>query len=254
MPVVLGLPSWSGGVDPATQRCLDKLFYYNLSLGIAVPIIKATSSLIADNRNGIIRAALRLGAKHVLLVDTDMVFPDSAIQQMIAHKKPIVSAVAHSKVYPYIPNMYSFSEPCRWEPIIEWNDGELLRVDCVGGAFMLIELDAIKHLSLPLFSQPVVHDHFIYRAVIDAARDGGDVSQAYRDAVVKYPITEGLPLVLGEDYYFCDMMRRAGIPIYVDTNLKIGHVGNWTFSYHEFDNARKSGCFDHLKKVSAHDA
>jgi hypothetical protein len=250
--VLIGIPSWNGGIEPDTQICLDKLFYHNVSSGTFIPIMKSTGSLIADNRNRIIEEAFRLKAKYVLLLDTDMLFPPSAIERMKAHGKPIVSGLAHSKAHPYAPNMYKFAEPSVWTPIVEWDDGELLKVGCVGGAFMLIELAAIAHLQKPYFAQPPVHDHYVWLAVKDAMQRAGDPTQAFKDAVALYADSRGLPLVLGEDYYFCDMLRRADIPIYVDTSIKLGHVGKWVFSYYEFDQARKAGYVDHLKvkKVS----
>lgn len=250
---LVGIPSWQGVLDPDMLACFTNLKYYNWSQGILVGESHGMGSMIADNRNKVIIETLKTGAKYLLLCDTDMIFPPDSIQRMAAHKKPIVSALAFSKVHNSIPNMYHKECDGSWKPIIEWDDGVLLKVDCVGGAFMLIDMEYIKNIPAPWFAAPPVGMHYIYNAVRDAAGKGEDIAEAYKMATKNMG---GDTATLGEDFYFSELMSKYDIPIYVDTSLKIGHVGRYPYGYPNFLAAKNAGALDHFKtkKVSAHDA
>ena len=163
---LIGIPSWTGGVEPDTQQCLDHLIHHNLQLGRKITVRKPTSSLIAENRNTCIAEAIKIGAEYLLFIDTDMIFPPDAIQRFQMHNKPIVSAVAVTKGYPYKPNLYKKVSDVGWAPIIKGlTGGHLVKVDCVGGAFMLIRIKDIKHIPPPWFSQPPVLHHVIWEEI-----------------------------------------------------------------------------------------
>jgi hypothetical protein len=34
---------------------------------------------------------------------------------------------------------------------------------------------------------------------------------------------------VGEDYYFCDKVIKAGLDIWVDPTISIGHIGNYIY-------------------------
>jgi hypothetical protein len=38
---------------------------------------------------------------------------------------------------------------------------------------------------------------------------------------------------VGEDWYFCSLLEKAGIPIYVDhdASKRVGHIGPFTFDH-----------------------
>lgn len=250
---IVGIPSWLGMLDPEMLACFTNLKYFNWAQGILIGESHGTGSMIADNRNKVIIETQKTGAKYLLLCDTDMIFPHDSIQRMAAHNKPIVSALAFSKVHNSIPNMYRRICNGTWQPIIDWDDGTLLKVDCVGGAFMLIDMEAIQHIPAPWFAAPPINMHTVYNAVRDAAGKGADIAEAYKKATLEMG---GNTATLGEDFYFSELMAKYDVPIYVDTSLKIGHVGRYPYGYHNFKAAKDSGALDHFKsmKVSAHDA
>lgn len=241
---VVGLPSWQGGLEPDTQSCLDKMFRRNVMIGNKIAHIKATSSLIAHNRNEVIRTALKLKSRYVLFIDTDMVFPEDLIQRMQIHRVPVVSALAFTKSFPYGPNMYKRVMENGWSPIMEWDDGELLKVDCVGGACLLVETDVFRKIPGPWFAQPEMRAHIAWgelKRLFDTKDDPLEVVEAARKLYREYQHDEG---VLGEDYYFSELLRRAGVPVYVDTALKIGHIGKYMYAYEDFAAQMKAGKLD----------
>lgn len=240
---LIGLPSWQGGLEPDTQQCLDHMCQYNIIAGNKVSLSKSTGSLIAENRNRIIEIAIEIDARYVLFIDTDMVFPKDAIQRMQMHGKPVVSAVAFVKSPPYMPNMYKKVALDGWTPIREWKDGELMAVDCVGGAFMLCEVSALKRIHPPWFAQPPMRIHIVWEELEKLFAKNPDDEQILKNARELYDKLSYARGTIGEDYYFSEMLRRANIPLYVDTSLKIGHIGKYTFSNNDFVEQKESGAF-----------
>lgn len=250
LDTIIGLPSWQGGVDPETQICLDKMLYYNLKAGNAVAVKKALGSIISDNRNNIIEGAIESGAKWVLIIDTDMVFPPHALQRMQSHNKPIVSALAFVKTFPYVPNMYKRVSPIAWSPVTEWRDGGLMQMDCVGGAFMLMRTDVVAKLPRPWFADPPMLQHILWEELEKLFTTRDDVDVIVEDARKIYrKWASQCQTIIGEDYFFSELLRRHKIPIHVDTGMKIGHMGRYMFGYNDFEAAESTGAFDAQRKV-----
>jgi glycosyltransferase involved in cell wall biosynthesis len=243
---LIGIPSWAGSVEPDTQQCLDHLIHYNLQAKRKIIVRKPTSSLIGENRNLCIKEAIEKGAEYVLFIDTDMIFPPDAIQRLQMHNKPIVSAVAVTKGYPYKPNLYKKISDVGWTPIIRGlAGGHLLKVDCVGGAFMLIRVKDIKDIPPPWFAQPPVLQHVIWDEVRRLWDEQGVNQKEVCEKIVNlYRMHRKQEASLGEDYYFSEVLRRHDVPIYVDTGLKIGHIGKYIFKYEDFAAQLESGALD----------
>lgn len=255
LDTVVGMPSWQGGVESDTQICLDKLCHFNIINGNHISTCKASSAIIAENRNNIIREAIKADAKYVLFMDTDMVFPHSAIQLMQKWNKPVISALAFAKSYPFNPNMYDRIADGGWKPIRNWktrteNNTPLVKVDCVGGAFMLIKVSALKKIDPPWFASPSIKEHLLMQECDKF------INSKVKDEVIvdriknimkewkSFGLKDHEVALLGEDYYFSEKCRLKRIPIYVDTSLKLGHIGKFTYSYASFDAANDQGVFE----------
>lgn len=242
---MIGIPSWRGGIDPETQICLDKLIIYNLQHNTLTPIKKTTGSMIATNRNTVLKAALDSGVGHLLTIDTDMIFPVDIVQKMLATMKekniPILSALAHAKQPPFVPNMYRRDDDWSYAPIMEWEKDQLVKADVVGGAFMMIKLDAIRHIPPPWFADPPVYMHVAWEKFGKILFGNMSDKEIVKYCRLAYRSKDGGDQVLGEDYYFGNLLRQDGIPIYVDTSLKIGHVGRYNFTYDDFASASGKG-------------
>lgn len=238
---LIGIPSWQGGIDPETQICLDKLLYHNIKNGNVVTIKKCFGSIISENRNNIIRAALEIEAKYILFLDTDMVFPADAVQLMRAHNKPIVSAMAFAKTYPYVPNMYHRKDRTTWKPVVAFDGLDLLEVDCIGGAFMLVDVDVFRRINPPWFASPTARQYLLWEILEQLFTTERDHKEIIEEATDLYRVIENEEAILGEDYYFSMKLGQADIPIHVDLNLKIGHMGRYMFSYDDFCYAGEGG-------------
>jgi GT2 family glycosyltransferase len=163
---------------------------------------------ISTARNKIAADFLTRTAPWLLMCDTDMVFPGDALDRLIAAadpvERPVVGGLCYSPVAgggPY-PTMYELVEKgpgrigfIRPETIPE---NRLVRLSATGTGFLLI-----------------------HRSVLEKVRDvsGDEAAPWFREMPAGEPMA-----LMGEDLTFCLRCGAAGIPIYVHTGIKVGHM------------------------------
>jgi hypothetical protein len=82
----------------------------------------------------------------------------------------------------------------KYSTVSEWTDGELVEVDATGTGCVLYDMDVFKRIPDPWFR---------FRKTVEGSE-------------------------IGEDIGFCHDLRKAGIKIYVDTAVKVGHLTKMT--------------------------
>lgn len=147
------------------------------------------NSLVYDGRETLVQQFLQSDAEALMFIDSDMTFHPVSIEELEAHKMPIVSAKAFKRVPPYQPCFYSTVDvdsdgQVYLESPVEYGEG-LLPVKGVGMACCLIRREVFEKIEAPYF----------------------------------FPTKN-----LGEDLSFCKKVTDAGIPIYVDTRWQFGHL------------------------------
>lgn len=249
---MIGIPSWKGGIDPETQVCLDHLVHLNVLNGKLVCLKKASGSMIAENRNNIIWEAIEKDVKSVLFIDTDMVFPPDALQILRAFDKPVISALAFTKSPPFKPLMYNRANAGGWNPVLKWDKDELLKVDAIAGGFLLVKTSVFKKIDPPWFASPTVLEHVCHEEVdklVNSKCKPEDVVRRVKALYKQYSPKPGTKrTVLGEDIYFSEKCRKANVPIFVDTSMRIGHMGRHCFSYADFADQVSRGVFDGISE------
>ena len=156
-------------------------------------------------RNAIIRAFLDLPERftHLFLFDSDMTIEHANIVDVFTlYDLPFVAGYCTRKTYPYLPvpavhrgaKNFHGEQVHEYQPITNWEPKSGLReCDATGAAVLCLRRDLLAAIEPPWF-----------------AHEGG-----------------------GEDYYFCRKVKAVttlpdypeGVPIMVDTYIKIGHVG-----------------------------
>jgi glycosyltransferase involved in cell wall biosynthesis len=153
-----------------------------------VVIFSNKSSIVAEARNNGVAMAQDAGADHVLFLDSDMIFPRTALRRLLDHGLDIVGATYAKRVPPFqalgtaLPQQPADAPP------------GLIEMARIPTGCLLIRMTVFDRLSKPYF-------HF----GVDAARG----------------------LIVGEDYMFCDRARAAGLRIWCDGILSraLGHIG-----------------------------
>ena len=184
-----------------------------------------TGTYIHTARQDALQAALDENVTHLLWVDSDMAFPKDALIRLLKHNRPFVGINYSSRGLPPVYVAIKESEPGTKCPTTAASTG-LEEVEAIGFGLALMDLRRIRPL---LWEQP----WFDYRYL---------------------PKSKNW---VGEDVYFCRMLRAAGIPALVDHDLskdcahiglfkyKLDHVAAWGVtdgaSDHELRNATVAG-------------
>lgn len=189
--------------DTRSVRRSDGRAKYGAMMGY----VRATN--VHTGRIDICKKAIESHADYILMLDSDMTFPPYALRQLLELDKDIVSALAVRKSFPFMPVMSRKRDPdkvlCRLDIIDDWIDGELLKVDAVGTAFMLFKTSVLKKMEKPYFH---------------------------------YPWNKEEDSDIGCDNYFCLKAGEVGFDVFVDTSLKIGHIGDYTATIDDYHACR----------------
>ena len=155
---------------------------------IAVTVINAKSSIVAEARNNGVEDARQSGAEYLLFLDSDMVFPLTLLHRLLLHRKDVVGALYTKRLPPYELLGKALASP----PVPDTNG--LVEMTRLPTGCMLIRMVVFDALTKPYFY---------------------------------FGIDQELQTILGEDYAFCDAARLAGFRIWADLSLsqEIGHIG-----------------------------
>jgi hypothetical protein len=152
------------------------------------PIVNARSSIVAEARNRCVELAREHGAGALLFLDSDMVFPRTTLQRLLARDKDIVGATYPRRVAPHA--VLGASLPGGQ---VE-QDGSLIEMRHLPTGCLMIRMGVFDALAGPSF---------------------------------RFAVAPEIGAILGEDYDFCDRARAAGFRVWCDTELsfEIGHIG-----------------------------
>jgi len=144
-----------------------------------------------DQRNSIINAVLKDGSfSHILFLDTDHYHNPETIVKFLSHNQPIVSGLSFRRSEPYDPIMFRQTSN-GFENITQWDDGELLEVDAIGAASLLVDIEVLEKMKGPWFE-------------------------------MNYKFGEG---VVSEDFAFCLKAKSLGYKVLCDTSCGNSHLG-----------------------------
>ena len=145
---------------------------------------------IADARNSLVQQALEEGCSHLLMLDTDQVYPADTLTKLLSHQKDICGVRVHRRWMPFDP-IFLRGDIGKYEsvPDDEKYSGDLIRVDATGTGCLLFDMNVFLKIDSPWF---------------------------------EFGMHEGRPV--GEDINFCSKARTAGIEIFVDTSIEVGHL------------------------------
>ena len=147
------------------------------------------SSVICGSRTQLAREALDSGATHLLWLDSDMYFPASVFLDLVSHKKDIVAANYSTRYAPY--QSVAFTNAENMDERLTTTNG-LHKVWAVGMGCMLVTRQVFEDLPKPWFA----HE--------------------YNKTLDKHS---------GEDIYFCNQAMHHGIDVWIDADIKLGHIG-----------------------------
>ena len=155
-------------------------------------------------RQKLAEAALKAKVDFIFWIDADQVYPEDSISVLLKHDKDIVGGLT-GKRSDGTPLVWDFVKPGEMDKfrrakllkqLNTMADTGLQRADCMGMGGILTKVGIFDKLPSPWFQT-------VY---VDA---GAEIRG--KDSI-------------GEDVYFYQLAKKAGIEVWSDTNLKYGHL------------------------------
>lgn len=181
------------------------------------------SCVLQTARNDAVKRMFETGCDGILFIDSDQTFPHYALNRLLEVNKPIVGYPIVRKTQPYDPNISLFNEEKnQYECYRNYPQGRTFKVGYIGMGFTYIKKEVFEKIEFPYFDFP-----FIER--------------------------NGEKIMMGEDVYLCQKAREAGIDVWADSTIEIGHIGNFNYMprlHFNFQNVIKESVKDDTKRPS----
>ena len=168
------------------------------STGLRIHFRNAVRTSIVSARNAAVREALDGDFTHLFFLDDDVILPPRAISRLVEHDRDVASGLTFLRTPPHYPAM--FLDPHDASGVVHfiktWPLDQVIEVDAVGTACVLIKTSVLKHLE----------------------SEGPDAWFQFAPGRIG-------EAMVGEDIHFSKRVRDAGFRIFVDTAMEFGHLG-----------------------------
>lgn len=167
-------------------------------------------SLIYNSRNDLAKQAMKFECDFILWLDSDMVFPPETLKHLLKRINEsgadLISGLYFRRVAPFTPVAYDK---------LEIKDGKAAWSDYTGPLTGLQEVAGVGFGCVLMKTDMLLEM---------AAQYGDFFGPIYN---------------VGEDLAFCWRARQLGYKIFLDTDLKLGHVGHTVFTQQYYEALRE---------------
>ena len=179
--------------------------------GNGLKLYTMAGTLIFDQREKLVDAALAEGCDAVLFIDSDMRFPSDTIDILLSRDVPIVGVNAVTRRKPTLPTALNLHVEKNdegkiirhaWHKIDSMGKEGIEPVTAVGFGVVMIRREVFEKVPKPWFD-----------------------------------VGWGAKGIIGEDVHFCIKALDAGIQTYVDHSLSkhIGHIGTYEYRWEDVE-------------------
>jgi len=195
--------------------------------------VEIDTMIVSKARNALVTSARDAKCEVVWFIDNDTLpSPDAGIMIDQALQLQVVSGVYYNRRPPFPPQVYEAADNdgfvgMYW-PVMEYPDGGLREEAAIGAGCVCVRIDVFEKLTA----------NWEARAK-KAAEEVSDLP--IRNIVANLsPWFEFLEKK-GEDMYFSERLKEAGIPIWVNWDIKCEHIGYARYSEQHFLALRDQG-------------
>jgi hypothetical protein len=164
-----------------------------------VSLLTSMGTLIVNQRTDLAKDAIKMGASHILYLDSDMRFPKDTLARLLAHDQGIVAANYATRKFPIQPVTFA-TDTDNTRVYTNPESTGLESVAAAGMGVMLVKTEVFDKIGLPYF-------------MIGYSPKNQDYT--------------------GEDIFFCRKARQAGFEVFIDHDLskEIKHTGSLDFQH-----------------------
>lgn len=211
MHVFIAVPAYTGQIHIETMRSIIAGMLALMNRGDKVTLWdESGNAMISHCRDLILAKFLASDATDIVFIDSDVVFSGESFLQLVDHPVDFVAGI-----YPQRRDPINYC--VLWDtekPELQAVDG-LLEVVGVPAGFMRLSRRCVERMTA----------HYI-----DKQFDDGNAPNGYATALFDN-IHEGR-MYFGEDFSFCKRWRDIGGKVWIDPEIRMGHIGNKTFDGH----------------------
>lgn len=202
-------------IEPECEQSLRQLEergYVVRRLG-GIPAVDLARNILATQ-------ALRDGFEELLWIDDDMSFHPDAVDQIRSWGLPLVGGIVAKKGQRSFATIFHR----RTKRIHLGVDGGLLDVDKTGTGFLLTHRDVYDAIARH------------YELTECRTMGGENVIPFFLPEIVP---TEDGNWYMAEDYAFVERAKNCGFATLVDTSIRLGHIGKYSFTWEDVGMDRK---------------
>lgn len=192
-------------------------------------VSQQSSANIAQARNKLCLEFLtNHAAPWLLMLDTDMTFQPNVVEALLEHadpdKAPIVGGLCFSmdndgKLFPTLYDLTGTEECPEFVRYHEWQPESMMQVFGTGAACLLIHRNALR--AIRDFKHPEIPGRI-----------------GFSQAFPWFQETDFFGRAMGEDITFCLRAGHAGLPVHVNTAVKLGHIKQIELNFEMFAGQR----------------
>lgn len=214
--ILIAIPNLEGP-KAENSACITS-YWGNHKYPSVIHYINDTYIHMARNRAMVMAADLK--ATHLMFIDSDMTFPAWGVDRLVEQNKDIIGGLYFGRRTPLpvvlkVNNDTNKLEIYKDIPTFD----KPYETDAVGTGFMLIKTEAFARIEPPFFaySNP----------------------KEFELTPNPFPGNE-----VGEDVYFCLKARKAGLKVWVDPTIPMGHVGRKIYTRTDYEAFHNKGLTD----------
>jgi hypothetical protein len=206
MSTAIGIPAHTGTIHTATQRAILSC----LGMFDQQVFFDGCSDL-AKARCAVVDSFLKTPCDYLLFIDSDMEFTRADMHRISEHRHLDIVA----GIYP--PKRSDDNRPMVW-PQPERNTG-LIEVERAATGFMQIRRSVFDRI------RGHAGDRYFWEQAL-----GGMVYDYFPSGIqLNLLDRQGRRMWLSDDYAFCELARAAGCRVWVDLDVRLGHIGPVTY-------------------------
>jgi hypothetical protein len=232
--IFVATPCFGGLVSQHYMQSVLSLVAFASQSGFDITLaLLGHDSLITRSRNTLIGQFLNTpSATHLLFIDADISFEPDQVYQMLRFDREFVAGIYPLKVIdwsnPAIARAASAREPFQAAPLLYVGtlctganlerEGRFATAIYCGGGFMLLKREVIERMA-------AAYPETRYKSVHAYSNAKADENYALFHCM----IDRDTGAYVSEDFAFCQRWRDIGGKIWLDTEGKLVHTGNYNF-------------------------